>query len=184
MKLKLETGQLLLAEPFMDDENFKTSVVLLCNYANEGAFGFIINKKMNLHINELIDDFPSFNAKVYLGGPVENDLLHFLHCRPDIIDDSTEVAPGIFWGGNFEMVKMMVIAGQLNSNEIKFIAGYSGWESSQLQNELFNGSWIQASAKPEYIFNNDGEKIWRRILNDLGGHYKILSNIPENPNLN
>ena len=81
--------------------------------------------------------------------------IFIIACNTLIIDDSTEVAPGIFWGGNFEMVKMMVIAGQLNSNEIKFIAGYSGWESSQLQNELFNGSWIQASAKPEYIFNND-----------------------------
>ena len=184
MKTELHTGQLLIAEPFMADGNFKASVVLLCNYIEEGAFGFVINKPMELSINDLIDDFPVFDANVYLGGPVENDLLHFLHCRPDIIDDGTEVAPGIFWGGDFEMLKLMIIAGQIKATEVKFIAGYSGWEQNQLKSELDGGAWIQAESNEDYVFVTDSEKLWRTILNDLGGHFKLLSNLPENPNLN
>lgn len=121
---------------------------------------------------------------MFLGGPVENDLLHFLHCRPDLIDDGTEVSEGIFWGGDFEMLKMMVLAGQIKPEEVKFIAGYSGWEKNQLDSELESGSWITSDSKPEYIFGLPAQKIWSKIMMDKGGNYKLFSNLPENPDLN
>ena len=46
--LKPKSGRLLIAEPFMDDPYFKRTVVLLTGYDNNGAFGFILNKKIDV----------------------------------------------------------------------------------------------------------------------------------------
>ena len=66
----LKSGQVLIAEPFMVDPYFKRSVVLLCEHHNEGTVGFILNKNIDMKINDLMSDFPEFEADVFYGGPV------------------------------------------------------------------------------------------------------------------
>ena len=56
-KLTPKKGRLLIAEPFMDDPFFKRSVVLLTNYDKEGVLGFILNKQLDLKVNDVIKDF-------------------------------------------------------------------------------------------------------------------------------
>ena len=57
-------GKLLISEPFMDDPMFKRSVVLLCAHKdNEGSFGFVVNKYVELNLQEIISDFPSYQGK-------------------------------------------------------------------------------------------------------------------------
>ena len=46
-----------MAEPFAVDPYFKRSVVLLCEHDDEGTVGFIINKALELDINELVGEF-------------------------------------------------------------------------------------------------------------------------------
>ena len=84
---KPRKGKLLLAEPFMQDGNFKRSVVLLCDHtAIEGTVGFILNKPIDMNIEELVGDFPEFESQVYYGGPVANDTLHYVHDVGEILD--------------------------------------------------------------------------------------------------
>lgn len=98
MSKKISTGTILLAEPFMVDPNFKRSVVLLCDHSKEeGTVGFVLNKNLGLQVNELILDFPSFDAEVYYGGPVQTDSIHYIHNVGDLLDNSTKV--GIVIGG-------------------------------------------------------------------------------------
>ena len=42
---------LLLSMPQMVDPNFSRAVVLLCEYTDEGAFGFIVNRTMASYIS-------------------------------------------------------------------------------------------------------------------------------------
>ena len=37
---QVKNGQVLLAEPFMADPNFKRAAVLLCDHSEEGSVGF------------------------------------------------------------------------------------------------------------------------------------------------
>jgi len=37
-------GQLLISEPYLGDENFERTVVLLCEHNEHGSVGFILNK--------------------------------------------------------------------------------------------------------------------------------------------
>ena len=74
---------------------------------------------------------------------------------------------------------------KLDSNDIKFFLGYSGWDFNQLEVELKNNAWI-VSKNPykNKIINKDYEFFWKEKMLELGGEYSIWSNAPENPSFN
>ncbi|MCL4153824.1 UNVERIFIED_CONTAM: hypothetical protein GTU68_050649, partial [Idotea baltica] len=89
----------------MHDPYFHRGVVLLCEHHAEGSLGFIINKPLEMSLNELVEDFPEIESPVYYGGPVGNDTLHYIHNVGELLPDSVEVAPGVYWGGDFHKLK-------------------------------------------------------------------------------
>lgn len=181
----LSKGTLLIADPFLKDPNFMRTVVLLCDHREEGSFGFVLNKHLNHTLNEII---PELNAirkiPVFLGGPVEPDTLHFLHLCPDQIPGSTEITDGIYWGGDFGVVKDLLLKNKLKYEDIRFYVGYSGWGNNQLKDELKTNSWITAMAKQKLIFNYEPEDIWKESLRLLGDDYSLMVNYPIDPQLN
>ena len=74
-----QKGRILIAEPFLSGNYFNRSVVLLVAHSTKGAVGFILNKRVEFPIDEIFPDFPEFDAKVYLGGPVSTDSVYFIH---------------------------------------------------------------------------------------------------------
>ncbi len=74
----LAKGNLLISAPFLNDV-FKRSVILLAEHNEEGTVGFILNKPTEYKLDQIIDDFPEFDATVFLGGPVQQDSLNFIH---------------------------------------------------------------------------------------------------------
>ena len=129
--LKPAAGRLLIAEPFMLDPEFKRSVILLTEYAEQGVVGFVLNHESGLYINDAVIDFPETEVKMFTGGPCNNERLHFLHCCPDKIPEGTAIGNGIFWGGDFELVKTLFKLNLITTREIKFFMGYSGWGIEQ-----------------------------------------------------
>src|SRR3954467_6092647 len=100
-----DAGRLLISEPFMMDPNFKRSVILLTEYSEAGAMGFVLNHQSEYLLGDLLPDLPYSEMPVYIGGPVGEDTLHFIHRCNDKISGGIEIGDGIFWGGDFEMVK-------------------------------------------------------------------------------
>ena len=183
-KIQVQSGNLLVAEPFMLDPNFKRAVVLMCEHSEEGSLGFIINRKLDVYVDELIDEFPDFPAKVYFGGPVQTDTIHYLHNVGDLLEDSREVARGVFWGGNFEKLKFLISNEVIKPENIRFYLGYSGWSEGQLEEELKIGSWVVADMDPNYIFKSKPSKLWNQVLNHKGDRYSVIATIPDTPNWN
>ncbi len=182
--LKPEKGRLLISKPFLHDPYFKRSVVFLTEHNNDGTVGFILNKPVAISINEAVDEFPKFNSQLYMGGPVQRDSLYYLHTMGNSISDSIEVAKGIYWGGNFEVIKVMIESNKISQNDLRFYMGYSGWDSKQLDKEMENDSWIVAPAKLEHIIGTDPENLWSDVLKSFGKEYAMLANFPEHPSLN
>ncbi|MEN0003722.1 MAG: YqgE/AlgH family protein [Bacteroidota bacterium] len=173
-------GKLLLAEPFMLDPNFKRSVVLLCEHGGEGTIGFIMNKPLNMKIDQLLEDFPEdFEAEVFFGGPVQTDTIHYLHCCGPLLDDSTEVSGGIYWGGDFEKLKFLIRSKLIHPRDIRFFVGYSGWSEGQLSDEMGYGSWVLADMDANYLFKSKPAQLWEQVMYNKGNTYTIISKLPE-----
>lgn len=183
-KMRAKAGRLLVSEPFMQDPYFKRSVVLLTEHNERGSFGLILNKPIPMYLNEAIENAPSFDSKLALGGPVQKETLHYLHLLGDRIPNSTEVMDGIFWGGDFESVKDLIVTGELQPNNIRLFVGYSGWAEGQLDHEMKSKSWIVAHADKDVLFNQKPENLWEEVLKGMGSPYDYLIKLPEDPRLN
>ncbi|MBP6794809.1 MAG: YqgE/AlgH family protein [Saprospiraceae bacterium] len=179
-KIKIEAGQILIAEPFLEDPHFQRSVILLTeHYEENGTIGLVLNKPLRAKINELVVDFPEIDAQMYYGGPVANDTLHYVHNVGDLLEESIPILRGLYWGGNFEKLKFLIDKQLIGPENIRFFAGYSGWASGQLDEELNIGSWITSEGDSNYIFKVHHSKLWKRILDDKGHTYSVISELPD-----
>lgn len=177
-------GRLLIADPFLRDPNFMRSVVFICEHKDEGSFGFVLNRKYEQNLGELITGIETDDFPVYYGGPVQIDTIHFLHQRPDLIDGGAIVADNIFWGGDFETVIQLIKNNRITNRDIRFFIGYSGWGEGQLEEEMKTKSWITGEGTRKLIFPANVDNTWKDALKQLGGEYVQMTNYPIDPQLN
>jgi len=177
-------GRVLISEPFLMDSYFKRTVILLGEHGEDGTVGFILNKPTDLTLNDALEDFPPFDAPLYFGGPVQTDTIHFLHTLGKKLEGSKEIMPGIYWGGSLETLKLLIETHQVSKDEIRFFAGYSGWEPQQLDDEMKGRTWLVSSGKKDFAFSHNPDELWGEVLRTMGSQYAILANFPENPSLN
>ncbi len=180
---ELSKGHLLIAEPYLGDPNFERSVIMLCEHNEQGSFGLVLNQLSNLRLNDAVDDiFMEF--PLYVGGPVEYNTLHYLHRLGETIPDSIDLGNGIYWSGDFAALKSLINLGKISEEDIRFYLGYSGWGEDQLNNEMRRNSWIISHVDADMIFDSTPEQFWRKVLRNMGGEYKVMSNYPTDPRLN
>ena len=182
--IKPSRGKVLISEPFLIDYYFKRSVVLLAEHNEEGSFGLIINKPVDMKLGDVVKDFPEFDSQVYLGGPVKTDSLFFIHTRGDLIEESMKILNGLYWGGDIDHVKELITIGKLQPDEIKFFVGYAGWISKQLDGELARNSWLVSNIKAEQVMQMNTERLWKSTIKQLGGDYSYWTNFPNDPAMN
>ena len=175
----IEKGVLLLAEPFMADQHFKRAVILLCEHHPQGSLGFILNKPTDVHINDLVEDFPEFDATVMYGGPVQTDRLHYIHNVGELLSDSMEVTKGVWWGGDFTEMQALIKQELITPANIRFFVGYSGWSTGQLMEEMETGSWITADMDANYAFRLPPEQLWNQVLHNKANTWSVVAEIPE-----
>lgn len=183
-KFKPKQGKLLLSEPFSADPNFKRTVVLLASHTEEGSVGFVLNRSMQLTLEQIVEGFKGCDLPVWDGGPVQRDSLFYIHTLGDVIPESIPIVGNLFWSGNFETVKALIKGNKIAENELRLFVGYSGWAAKQLENEIKHNSWLVAPAKTEIVMNagkTTDQKFWQDVVKSMGKNYSILANFPENP---
>jgi putative transcriptional regulator len=183
-KIDLDKGRLLLSEPYLPDPNFERTVILLTEHNDDGSVGFVLNKPSESKVSEVMEELSKFEFPIYIGGPVQQDTLHYVHrCRE--LKDAIAVQDGIYWGGNFDQLVLMIETGQISATEIRFFLGYSGWSPGQLAEELKLDSWIVSyRVSEELIFETLPDQMWKSALKSLGGRFTIYSNYPNDPRMN
>ncbi len=182
--IKLNKGNLLIAEPsLLHDDSFNKSLILLTEYNKNNSIGFIVNKPLHYKIKDIIPEIDC-SFTVYQGGPVEQNNLYFIHKIPELIPNSIQIKDQLHWGGDFDVLKMLLIEDQIKETEIRFFLGYSGWGISQLDDELKNKSWFVSENNFENIFSEDNKTLWKNKLIEKGGEYKIWANAPNDVSLN
>lgn len=177
-----QAGDLLLSEPTMNDLHFGRSVVLLIDHnAVDGTFGIIMNKPLRTRLNEVTEVFDGFDAPLYLGGPVAENQIFFMHTLGDLIPESVKVLEGLYWGGDAEVLNTLIATGIATNDNVRFFIGYSGWESGQLTDELVRNSWAVCQSNAKTLFNTASGQLWKTLVNRLGSEYTMWSRFPRNP---
>ena len=177
-------GMILIAPPMMEDPNFRRAVVFLCEYTETGSFGLILNRPLDAKLSDVLEGFDDASLRLRQGGPVQTDTLHFLHKLGDRVPGAIEVTDGVFWGGDFEMLKALITAGEASRQNVRFFLGYAGWSPTQLEAEIEQGGWILLPKAADVVFDDNPSELWRSSLRRLGGEYAVLANFPEDPRLN
>ncbi len=178
-------GKLLIATPFLNDPNFSRSVVLLCEHGEEGSIGFVLNQPTPVTIGDLVKELErsQHQVTIYNGGPVQPDTLHIMHRMPEVLGGML-VAPGIYWGGSYQVLQQIIKHNEFNESDLRLFIGYSGWSEGQLDKEMTEGTWIVGDATPELIFEESAHTVWKKAISSLGKNYAFLANVPIDPQLN
>ncbi len=177
-------GKLLISEPTLADSFFKRAVLLLVEHNTSGSVGFILNKHVDMQLKEAIEEFKDFNFPLHFGGPVKRDNLFYIHTLGNKIAGSTRVSEGLYWGGDFEQLKELILCGRATEKEVKFFLGYSGWEPKQLDRELEEHSWFVSNTSKTMIMKASNKEMWRHVMKAMGEEFALLSNFPDNPSMN
>ena len=182
--LKAKKGRLLISEPSLSDLEFFKSIVLITHHNNDESIGLILNQPTKINLNEILNDIPLSNLPIYIGGPVSKNSIQFIHTLGELIPGSRMVFEGLYWGGDFEVVKELMSQKIINRNNIRFFAGYSGWGVEQLNNEIAEESWIIKSATTAICMKYSNPGLWSDIIKTQKRKYAIWANLPKDPNLN
>ena len=179
--LEPKQGKILISEPLMNDFHFGRSIILLIDHvASEGSFGVIINKKLNAGVSQIVDDFPDFEGTAYLGGPVSDNQLFFIHTLGAVIPESIPIIDGLYWGGEVDTLKTLIATGIANEENTRFYLGYAGWDAGQLVDELVRNSWAIGNITAEQYLNIPPEQMWTTFVNKLGKPYEMWTRFPKN----
>ena len=183
-KEKFLKGQLLLDSGQLSGSFFQRTVVLICQHDAEGAFGLVLNRTTGNNVGEMIvADLPEAlkTCPLYLGGPVQPSALSFLHSDAFVPD--ANVIPNLSLGHSLD--SLVELGESLSpTRKIKMFAGYAGWSPGQLEDEMKRKAWLTHPATVELVFDTVPDQLWRVILNQKGGEYRLLAQMPEDLSLN
>ena len=179
-----ETGQFLKGKLLLDSGRlrgsfFQRTVVLICQHDADGAFGLVLNRTTGSTAGEMIvADLPEIikSCPLYLGGPVQPSALTFLHS--DGLLPDANVMPNLNMGHSLDNL-VEIGASFAPTQKIRLFAGYSGWSPGQLEDEMKREAWLTHPASLEHVFDPDCDQLWKKILRQKGGKYRLLAQTPE-----
>lgn len=184
-------GQLLVASPGLTDPNFLRTVVLVAEHTRKGALGLVLNRPTDLRLTDLwskISDDPTpieTDACAFLGGPVQRNAVLVLHGHDDLAEGEA-VVPGVYLGSDVDLLSELLRRTDDHGRprDLRVFCGYAGWGAGQLDQEMSMGGWLTVAATRQHVFTEPPKRLWTEALSSLGGIYRLLSEIPPNPELN
>ena len=183
-KEKPAIGRILISEPYSIDTYFARSIVLIVEHNDQGTVGFILNKPIQFPINSILPNFPSLKSSISFGGPVQEEALFYIHTLGNKLPNSQRILNDLYWGGSFEVLKLLFETGMIHENEIRFFLGYSGWHSKQLDDEIDKQLWLVSDFDTATIMNKSHESLWKQAITRLDEKYHIWLNFTRNPSMN
>ena len=189
------TGHFLISEVNLADPNFKRTVVLMVNHDADGAFGLVVNRRLDVTLGEVLPAFKDLSAgglSLYQGGPVQPEYLFTVHSglpRDLRGENTSSPVEHVTFEPDFGVLMEYLQGewGELPESDrppVHLYAGYAGWASNQLENELEQGAWVVRPAAAKHIFHPNPEEGWREALGELGGMYRIVAETGFKPSMN
>jgi len=181
--LPLQMGNILISVPLSGDYYFDRTVVLLVEHNEKESFGIILNKSLPVTLQDIFPKETRQNGGIPVanGGPVSPDNLFTLHTYGDLINGSSSVVDGLYFGGFASQLLVSIKNDFLNEQHIRFYLGYAGWSEGQLESELNRNLWVVGKFQEELLFHNEDENCWKMAVKSLGEAYSSWFDIVKDP---
>jgi putative transcriptional regulator len=174
------TNQFLVAMPTLEDPNFRESVTLICEHNERGALGIIINRPMNVVLDDVLKqldltarDLATGSTSVYMGGPVQPERGFVIHAPQGEWEATLKVGDAL--GVTTSRDVLAALAGGSGPKQVFVALGYSGWSAGQLEEEMKSNAWLSVPADAGIIFDTPVEQRWQAAARLLGVDLSLLS---------
>jgi putative transcriptional regulator len=167
---------LLLSMPQMQDPNFARTVVLLCDYRPEGAFGLVVNRPTEAAATEMVRLEPPVSAandlRLFLGGPVQPERGWILMSEPPLDPEYRTIREGLYLSASPDVLRYVLESSP--PTRARVLAGYAGWGPGQLDEELAQSAWLIGDIDLDLIFDIDPAAMWDTAIRRLGADPSAL----------
>lgn len=167
---------LLVSMPQMLDPNFVRTVILLAEYGRHGAFGIVVNRRMDLPAHEVVRVEPPVDIRsdvhLFVGGPVEPTRAWVLTAHRELDPQALEVSNGVYLSASATLIKHALQSPPDDS--MRIVIGYAGWGPGQLDEELAQSAWLVAPVEPDLVFDTPVDRIWDAVIRRLGADPSLL----------
>ena len=177
-------GHFLLAAPSLQDPQFLHTVVFMVKHDVEGAIGVIINRPLEVTVAQALGDdvetAKAVESLLHQGGPCKGPMMVLHGTRA--ADASDEVIPGVMITHQRDAIEAIMTREQ---DTIRYIIGYAGWATDQLEREMAEGSWVVLPASASDVFADTTTELWGRLMGKASlMRFLPPEQIPDDPGLN
>jgi putative transcriptional regulator len=167
---------LLLSMPQMQDPNFSRTVVLLCDYEPEGAFGLVLNRPTELPASSMVKLDPPIargnTLPLCIGGPVEPERGWLLLSTPPEGVEYRVVQDGLYLSTSPLLLRELLETSP--APRARVLAGYAGWGPGQLDFELAQSAWLMGDVQLDLVFDTEADAMWETAIRRLGADPSTL----------
>jgi putative transcriptional regulator len=161
---------LLVSMPQLQDPNFARAVVLLCDFAPEGAFGLVLNQPTDMAASSMVKLEPAVvggnSLPLCIGGPVEPERGWILLADPPNEPDYRTICDGVYLSTSPLLLRHVLTA--TPAPRARVLAGYAGWGPGQLDAELAQSAWLIGSIDVDLLFDVNPAAMWETAIRRLG----------------
>jgi len=170
----------LVSMPHLDDDTFAQTIIYICDHSEYGAMGLVINRPLNISLNDMLDhlELPSGQAAqgtpVYAGGPVQSDRGFVLHKallgNPWLATHA--ITEDLYLTTSVDILEAI---GHSGTSEAIISLGYAGWGPGQLEEEISDNVWLSCPANSDIMFNKPAADRMQAAAALLGINLNLLT---------
>lgn len=161
--MNIKAGTIIISTSLLNDSEFEKVAIVITEHNEKGAVGYVFNQPFPRNFNELEEFKHSVPVPLYAGGPVQTDMLYFMHCRPDLVEGGDLVAADVYMNGDFKKAVQLLNNGTLSIHEVRLFIGYCGWDAGELEAEIEEGSWQVTNAPVDLVFATSVNDLWNKL---------------------
>ena len=169
-------ASLLLSMPQLQDPNFARTVVLLCDYGPEGAFGLVINRPTDMPATSMVRLDPPVvggnDMPLWIGGPVEPQRGWILLGEEPPAEFKC-IRDGLYLSTSAVLLRDVLEARP--APRARVLAGYAGWGPGQLDEELSQSAWLMGDVDLDIVFDVPAAAMWETAIRRLGADPSTLT---------
>jgi len=154
---------LLVASQHLADPRFSKSVILVTKHGNSGPIGVIINRPLDIPLQNLFPSYPvAGDMKLFDGGPVFPDQISYLVRGEDTAIGTLTVTGNIYLAYDSSLLNEL-LSGKRRYTGLRVMHGLASWAPGQLEYEISRGDWYVKPLDEAVLFDRLPDDLWQEL---------------------